>query len=386
MIIRRLATVAATLAATSVVLAGCGSDGPSKPNAAPDSTTSAASGSSLKETAQAKVDEYRKGPATYPGPTEAFKVVPGKAVVITCGNGAPICKEGGDEAVEALHAMGWEADPAVDGQFSPQVQSAAFDRAVADKLDGIIVIGADINPIKPAVDRALAAGLSVMCTSCLSGPQWKGKVYDVTVDFYQQGVAAAWTVLARAGDEAKIAGFKDNQFLSAVTRQEGLVDTVKKECPKCTIKIDDFSAPDIAKPGPPQFSAMLAANPPGKLDYMVGHYDGFAVAAAKTEKNAGRTDIKIGGYDGYTNGLEELASNNPPMDFIVAEAYNYASWAAVDLLGRIKANVPLWTGYDQMASTLIDSSNVQKYLDQKPDHFPGPPNYRENLTKLWLQS
>jgi ABC-type sugar transport system substrate-binding protein len=116
---------------------------------------------------------------------------------------------------------------------------------------------------------------------------------------------------------------------------------------------------------------------------VVGHYDGFAVAAAKTEKNAGRTDIKIGGYDGYTNGLEELASNNPPMDFIVAEAYNYAAWAATDLLGRIKAKAPLWPDYDKMQSTLIDSTNVQKYLDQKPDHFPGPPNYRENLTKMW---
>jgi ABC-type sugar transport system substrate-binding protein len=159
--------------------------------------------------------------------------------------------------------------------------------------------------------------------------------------------------------------------------------TIEKECPDCTINIGDFSAPDIAKPGPPQFSALLAANPQGKLDYMVGHYDGFAVAAAKTEKNAGRTDIKIGGYDGYTNGLEELANNNPPMSFIVAEAYNYATWASADLLGRLKAKQPLWPNYDDMQSTVIDSTNVQKYLDQKPDHFPGPPDYRAKMTKLW---
>jgi ABC-type sugar transport system substrate-binding protein len=370
----------ASFVALAVVLAGCGSS-------TSGGTASGSSGekSALQKTAQEKVDALRQGPKTYPGPTDPFKVVPGKAVVITCGSGAPICKEGGDEAVAALKAMGWESGPAVDGQFSPQVQSAAFDRAVSDHLDGIIVIGSDINPIKPAVDRALAAGLQVLCSICVSGPQWKGKTYDVTVDFYQQGVAAAWTVLARAGDKAKIHGFRDNQFLSAVTRQKGLEETIKKECPNCAINIEDFTAADITKPGPPQFSALLAANPEGTLDYMVGHYDGFAVAAAKTEKNAGRTDIKIGGYDGYTNGLEELASNNPPMDFIVAEPYNYASWASADLLGRLKAKAPLWSGYDQMESTLIDSSNVQKYLDQKPDHFPGPPDYRANLTKLWQQ-
>jgi hypothetical protein len=71
------------------------------------------------------------------------------------------------------------------------------------------------------------------------------------------------------------------------------------------------------------------------------------------------------------------------MDFIVAEPYNYAAWASADLLGRIKAGVPLWEGYDKIDSTLIDSSNVQKYLDQEPDHFPGPPDYRAKLTALW---
>ena len=39
------------------------------------------------------------------------------------------------DAVEALKAMGWEAAPAFDGQFSPQVQGGFVDRAVQDKLD-----------------------------------------------------------------------------------------------------------------------------------------------------------------------------------------------------------------------------------------------------------
>ncbi|WP_182481521.1 sugar ABC transporter substrate-binding protein [Nocardioides immobilis] len=378
---RRIAAAAASFAALSAVLAGCGL------GTAGDDSEGGSSGevSELQETAQERVEELRQGPATYPGPTEPFDVVLGKAVVIQCGSGAPICKEGGDEAVAALEAMGWETGPAVDQQFSPQVGSAAIDRAVADGVDGIIIIGSDVNPLKAAVNRALDADIAVLCATCASGPEWAGKVYDVTVNFYDQGVAAAWKVISEAGDDAKVHGFRDLAFLSATTRQVGLVETIEQECPDCEIEMEDFSAPEIAKPGPPQFSALLASNPQGTLDYVVGHYDGFAVAAAKTEKNAGRTDIKIGGYDGYTNGLEELASNNPPMDFIVAEAYNYHAWAAVDLLGRIKAGAPLWEDYDNMQSTLIDSTNVQQYLDQEPDHFPGPPNYRENLTELWQQ-
>jgi ABC-type sugar transport system substrate-binding protein len=378
---RRLAATAASVVALAMVLAGCGSD-----SSGGDGDGGSSGGTSaLQKTAQEKVDAFRQGPETYPGPTEPFKVVPGKAVVIQCGSGAPICKEGGDETVAALEAMGWEAPPAIDQQFSPQVGSAAIDRAVTDNVDGIIIIGSDVNPLKEAVNRAADAGIPVLCAICASGPGWEGKVWDVTVDFHRQGELAAWKVLSVAGDDAKIAGFRDLAFLSATTRQVGLVDTIEQECPDCTIDMEDFSAPEIAKPGPPQFSALLASNPQGTLDYMVGHYDGFAVAAAKTEKNAGRTDIKIGGYDGYTNGLEEIANNNPPMDFIVAEPYNYAGWAAADLLGRMKAELPLWKDYDKLDSTLIDSTNVQKYLDQEPDHFPGPPDYRENLTKLWQQ-
>ena len=379
---RRLAACAASIAALALVLAGCG--GSDSSGAEGDGGSSGGT-SALQQTAQENVAQYENGPETYPGPTEPFKVVPGKAVVIQCGSGAPICKEGGDETVDALHAMGWEAPPAIDQQFSPQVGMGAIDRAITDGVDGIIIIGSDVNPLKAAVDRALAADIPVLCANCMSGPEWAGKVYDVSPDYYEQGAYAAWRVIAEAGDHAKVHGFRDLAFLSATTRQKGLVETIEKECPDCTIDMEDFSAPDIAKPGPPQFSALLAANPEGSLDYVVGHYDGFAVAAAKTEKNAGRTDIRIGGYDGYTNGLEELSSNNPPMDFIVAEAYNYNGWAAVDLLGRIKAGVPLWEGYENTGSTIIDSTNVQQYLDQEPDHFPGPPDYRTKMPELWQQ-
>jgi ABC-type sugar transport system substrate-binding protein len=377
---RKLAALAAPVVALAMLMAACGgSDEP----ASSDPAKSGGSSSSVQDKAKEMVAGFRKGPDTYAGPTEPFKVVPGKAVVIQCGSGAPICKEGGDEAVAALKAMGWDVGPAIDQQFSPQVGSAAVDRAVADKVDGIIIIGSDVNPLKAAVTRAIDAKIAVLCSVCASGPEWKGKVMDVTVDFHRQGEIAAWKVLSEAGDKAKIHGYRDLGFLTATTRQVGLVDTIEKECPKCSIKVDDFSAPEIAKPGPPQFSALLTANPPGTLDYVVGHYDGFAVAAAKTAKNAGRDDIKIGGYDGYTNGLEEIVNNSPIMDFIVAEPYNYAAWASADLLGRIKAGVPLWEGYDKIDSTLIDSSNVQKYLDQEPDHFPGPPDYRAKLTALW---
>jgi ABC-type sugar transport system substrate-binding protein len=377
---RKLAALAAPIVALALLMAGCGG---SDSSGSSDSDTKSG-GSAVQDKAKEMVAQFRKGPATYPGPTEPFKVVPGKAVVIQCGSGAPICKEGGDEAVAALKAMGWDVGPAIDQNFSPQVGLAAVDRAVADKVDGIIIIGSDVNPLKAAVDRAVAAKIPVLCSICASGDM-VGKVKDVTVDFHRQGEIAAWKVLSEAGADAKVHGYRDLGYLSATTRQIGLVDTIKKECPKCSIKVDDFSAPEIAKPGPPQFSALLTANPPGKLDYVVGHYDGFAVAAAKTAKNAGRSDIKIGGYDGYTNGLEEIVNNSPIMDFIVAEPYNYAAWASADLLGRMKAGVPLWKDYDKIDSTLIDSSNVQKFLDQKPDHFPGPPDYRAKMTALWQQ-
>jgi hypothetical protein len=131
MISRRLAQAAAVLTALSVILAGCSSPSAnqSESSTAGGATSgSAPAGGSLQATAKAKVAEFMNAPTRWAAGTTTFDPGTGKAAVMGCGSAAAICTQQGAFAVDALHAMGWESGPPVDGQFSPQVEAGFIDR------------------------------------------------------------------------------------------------------------------------------------------------------------------------------------------------------------------------------------------------------------------
>ena len=390
MVNRRFTVLAAAVAAATMVLAGCSSSssssGGSSTSSVSASAAAAGGSSSIQTEAKAKVAQYENLSVTYPGPTTPVNPGTGKAQVLSCGNTAPVCEQQSAYAVAALKAMGWSVPPATDGQTSPQVESAFMYRAIQQKDNAVILVAVNVNTIAASVQAAAAAGMTIMCTQCLSGPQWAGKVYDVTADFHAQGEIEAWKVIADKGDHAKVFGTTDPQFSSAVAKADGLKDGITADCPTCTITIMPFPSGTAAEPGPPEFTAFLASHPPGTVDYYVPHFDGLSVPIATTMQNAGRTDFLIGGTDGSTAGLNKLATADPPMAFDVVEAFTYEEWCAADLIARIKAKAPLWSGYSTMPSTLLDSTNIKHFLAMFPDESPAPAGYQAKFEKLWGKS
>ena len=395
---------AAGLLAAALFLSACGGGSSSSSNsAAPDSATAPdssaaapssaaaapAAGSSLKETAAAKVAEFAAGPASYPGPTDAFDPGTGKAAVMACGFAAPVCAEQATFAVEALTAMGWDAGQPFDGEFSPLVQAGFIDRAVQDGLDGVVLVSVDVNTIKASVDRAIEAGLIITCTMCVSGPDYAGKVLDVVVDWDIQGQMAAWAILAENGEESKVVSFSDAAFAPPPLRAAGLEKALMENCATCTYELVQFATGSISKPGPPEFNSLMSQKAVGDITNVVAHYDGLGMAIAKTIVQAGREDISIGGYDGSPDAIAALLSDKPPYAFSVAEPYTYAEWAAADLMARTKAGLPLWADFDNLPSTLIVRANAQKYLDglPAPSTMPAPEGDWQGVFKqIWGKS
>ncbi|MDT3444959.1 MULTISPECIES: substrate-binding domain-containing protein [unclassified Pseudofrankia] len=376
--------LAAVTAGLVVALAGCGGASGGSEGTPGSGGTAAAN---LQETAKAKVDGYIAVPESYPGPTTPFDPGTGRTAVMACGFGAPVCAEQARFAVDAVHKMGWESPPAFDGQFSPQVQAGFVDRAVQDKLDGIILVSVDVNGIRASIDRAIAAGMPIMCTMCVSGPDYEGKgVTDVTVDFEQQGEIAAWKILADRGKDAKAVTYFDPAFSSSVNRSIGMTKIFKENCPGCAFAAMKFPSIDVSKPGPPQFTSLLASRPKGTITNFQATYDGLAVPAANTVRQIGRTDVTVSGYDGSPEALAAIVSQNPPLEFTIGEPYTYAEWAAADLLARTKAGEKLWSNADKLPSTLIVRSTAQKYLDGNPagSSYPAPAGaWQGNFLKLW---
>lgn len=373
--LRSLMAPAVILTAAALVV-GCSSGTTDSGSGEGTSTDNSA----LAAKAAEMVAAFTAGPESYPGPTESFDPGTGSAAVLACGFAAEVCKINGDFGVAAFEAMGWDVAPTFDGEFSPQVQSGFIDRAVADGLDGVVLTSVDVNSIKESITRAADAGLFVACVMCASGPDWEGKVYDITVDWEAQGDQVAWAIINGNGPEAKVVTFEDLAFPTTVGRADGLEASLSENCPDCTFSRELFASADISLPGPPQITALLASRPAGDLTNLVLHYDGLGMAAAKTVFDSGREDVTVSGYDADSVAVEAVITGKPaPYAFTVAGPYNYEMWAAADLMARHKAGLPLWEDYGAMPSVLVDASNAELYRSATP----GPDNFQDNFKQLW---
>lgn len=372
---RRTALVVCVVAVVAALTAGCSSG-------SEDSGTGSSGNSSVQEEAAIRAEAASKNPETYPGPSESFDPGTGRVGVMACGFAAPVCGTHARNAVAAFEAMGWDAGEAFDGELSPQKQAAFVDRAVQQKLDGIVLISVDVNTIKSSIDKAIAANLRIVCTMCAQNPAYEGKIYDATVDWKNQGEIMASAVLARSGSDAKVVGFADKAFESTVLRLQGLKAGIESNCPDCEFSSEEFASASISKPGPPEFTALLAANPPGTITDVVAHYDDLGIIEAKTSGQTGRDDITVWGYDGSETAVTALETGDPPYGGSVAEPYTYASWASADLIARLKAGAPIWEGYNSLPSVLITQDNAAQYLNPYTDPVPSG-DWRARFLRTW---
>lgn len=337
-------------------------------------------GSALQMQAADKVAEATSQ-AMYPGPTEAFDPGDFRVAVAGCGFAAPVCKAQADEAVTALTIMGYQVGPAFDTQFSPQQAGAFLDRAVQQQLDGVLLYSVDVDTMPEATQRALDAGVVIVCTMCANTEKWDGQVRNVTVDWRNQGTLAAWKMLSQHGEEVRAATFHDQAYRSTVLRAEGLAAALAQECSSCSIVNESFLSADISKPGPPQVSALLASEPKGQLTNFAGSYDGFASIAANTIAQAGRSEISVSGYNGDAAVVNAVVTGKPaPISFTVGMPQTYSQWAGADILGRVLNGRPVWEGADSLPSTLIDGSNAEQYLNSDP---APEGDWRANFIGLW---
>jgi ABC-type sugar transport system substrate-binding protein len=386
---RKFAVVAAVLAVTAVFLVGCSSS--SQPGSGSQTTagTSPAQGAgAVKSEAEAMVKTFMTVPNNWPLPTTRFKPGHFKAVAIGCGFTAQACEQPTVWAVDALHAMGWSAPPAEDGQNSTTTEADLVAQAVQQKYNGIIFTGIDVNTIPSAVNAAAAAGVKMMCVVCVSGPRWKGKVVDVTPNWYQAGVMAAWEVLSISGSATKAAQFYDPEFSAIVYRDAGVEATFKKYCPSCTLDTIHINGEQVGEPGPPPWTAFLASHPPGTINNVIAEYDGGAIVVSKTDQSEGRS-IPVGSYDGEVPNLTGIATGQPaPITWTVGQPYDYEPWAAADALGRWVNGLPIPAGLNQMPLVLVTSANVHEFLKGNPppsDYIAPLDNWQAKFKALWIK-
>lgn len=386
----RLLTAALLLVVLGIVAAGCGSSGSgtsSESTAAESGGGEESSSTAGKEEAEEFVAEHSslKGLKFPEPPNEPYDAGSGRMGIVTCGTAGAGCLGMAKQAVAATEAAGWEPSEIGDGKFTPSVQAGIIQKFVQEGVDGITIVSIDLASVKSAVDAAEKAGIPMSCVSCTPSPGFEptSPVPLLTVPGDVGGEYLGNYIVANSEPGAHILQFRDKAFPIMIERGDQVKKTIEEKCDECSYEEQQISTEELTKPGPPYFTAALAAHPEGELEWAFVASDTYNIPAVKTAVQQGR-NVKIAGIDGEPAFFEEMQSSPEVAKASVWAPFNYSAWAAVDEVIRVKAGKEVWNGYDMPTAFVDTPEEVEEVLAQAPNYYSPPDfDYEAMFKKLW---
>lgn len=320
-------------------------------------------------------------PAFTPNPAFAMGALKGKKItVLTSTLAVPFVANIAKGVQEAAGVVGWDAT-VVDGKGSITEWSKVVQQAVAQKVDGIITIGASPAEMKPAVAAAQAAGIPVVDT--LTADQAKdplipGTFSHVSISFYDSGALQADYVIANGSPDAHVLVFGDNEFPGEVTRVQGMKDEFAKLCPNCQVTVQDTQVAKMATDLGSTTQTLLRRDP--QIAWVLPTYDAQGLYIVPAIKSAGlASKVKVVGSDAVSSNLDMVAKGNVQVAD-VGEPNAWSGWAAVDMMGRalskgqpVPPNIPLRV----FTTTNLAGVNTQ----DEGQLFGG--TFRDEYKKVW---
>jgi ABC-type sugar transport system substrate-binding protein len=374
----RPAVVVAILTVVVLIVAACGSGDNDTSAGAESSTAGGADVVAAQESVNAGM---RTEGLDWGLPTETFDPGTHRVAIISAGQQTPAAAVISAAQTEAAKAMGWQVSPILDASLSTDKAAGFMRQAIAEGYDAIAWNSMDPESLKGPIDEALAKGIALACTACMS-EAYEDKVRIQSPDYVAQGTLMAEWLIASHGGKAKIVGLQDDGFAQAKTRMVTVASTLEKDCPDCEFTKVDFSAADLADPGPPSWSAVLAQYPKGEIDAVVAPYDAAAPAIYKTAQQQGRTEIQVNSADLADEFATLMAQDREGIGSDVASPFTIMGWAAIDQLARQVNDVPAWDS-TSFPVALVTYENVAEMNDG--DLIPADLDYQAVFKTLWRQ-
>ncbi|MGN6242152.1 MAG: sugar ABC transporter substrate-binding protein [Motilibacteraceae bacterium] len=358
---------------------GAGASSSSAPATTPAQT--ADQSSSGQQTAAAAVEAAKQMPSFTPNEAFDMTSLKGKRITILVSTLAvPFVANIAKGAKEAADAVGWQAT-IVDGKGSVTEWSRVVNQAVAQKVDGILTVGASPAQMKPAVAAAKAAGIPVvddLTADQTRDPLVPGTFSHVSISYYDAGRLQADYVIANGKPDTHVLIFGDNEFPGEVTRVQGMKDEFAKLCPGCQVTVQDTQVAQLATGLQRTTETLLRRDP--KIEWMLPTYDAQGLYIVPGIKAAGKASaVKVVGADAVSGNLDLVAKGDVQVAD-VGSPDTWAGWAGIDMMGRafagkspVTPNIPL---------RLFDQSNLSGVDTGSTDALFGG-SFRDSYKKVW---
>lgn len=310
-------------------------------------------------------------------PTDGPPAVPGKKVVaITCSASVEGCRAISNGHVEAAEALGWDVT-LIDGKGSAQGWNDAMETAIASRPD-VIALGA-IPPtaVEGAIERARAAGVLVVCTTCGVTEESADLVDIATGDDVNAviGEALGNYIVANSQGNANVLMWYYPEFAVSKDRFDA-VKAVVEACASCQTETFEVKLSEWGTTLPGRIQSLLSQHP--DVNWLYSPADETAIDGMNAVLASGLSDVRVAGGNGNIQALETIADGEIYVA-TAATSYAYSSWAAMDNANRLlsgEAAVEV-----KAAVRVIDKTNV----DQIPEgeYYGGDVDFRSAYEEIW---
>jgi len=379
---RALGAVAAVSIAMGVVACGSSDDSSTGTAAAGTSASSGTTGAATTAAADNPAFEKYSQPVTLDEPSKPVKAQAGKKItVLICGAVGATCVRVGNGAKEAAEALGYQVE-VVDGRSQPSVWNKAFQTAIANKSDGIVLAAVPPGLVSGAMAKAKQAGVKVAAVLSTAGPS-----PDVAVEIDRSEIAEgnAAFIAKDSGGKAKVLIVRDDEFPETKLSQDGLKEQIPKICPDCEIKDDiSFTLALASQRLAGNVASALKKNP--DINYIALPFDAVTPFVTQGIREAGKAgQVKIVGVGGDPPSIDALKSGDMVESF--GTPAEMMGWLAMDGLVRSFAGEEVGPRDPRVVT---DYKVPQRFVTK--DNLPDGPtwdaggfDYRSKFKELWGQ-
>ncbi|TWH63174.1 ribose transport system substrate-binding protein [Rhodococcus rhodochrous J38] len=251
-------------------------------------------------------------------------------------------------------------------QGQPAQWATGVEQAVNQKVDLIILSqGVDASLIKPALEKADAAGIPVLLThTILRGepvPADLEGLIDATTDAplsEANRLTVDW-MIDRTEGEGNALIITSNEVPPAKAEVAAMEDEIAQYCPKCTYKIVNVPVTEWATKIQSEVQSALSADP--NINFILPIYDSMSLYAQSGIKAAGKTgQVEISSVNG-TPAVLKIQQDDGIVTMNVGESIPWLAWATMDQAGRLLLGYdPVPNGAQETPLKLITAENIDE--------------------------
>jgi ABC-type sugar transport system substrate-binding protein len=375
---------AGLLAAAGVLaLPACGSSdgGGASTTAAPAAQTIAAESQPAGDAAALVADVRQPldafdGPSASPGP-----VPPDKKIAVIYPLPAPLPLRATAGVEEAAKAVGWSVTK-IDGRGTPEGYVNAVEKAISQKVDGIVLVAMPVPLLQAQIEKASVAGIPT--TAILpslpeeeADPSDYGLVDVVDSNHSEQGTVLGNWVVADAPQGAKAIRLVSPEFPDLTRESDEFAKALEAGGDGYEV-VDVVESPVTDILGGPQgvqrLTAALRKHPDVTHVFMLS--ESWSQIFLQAKKTSGRDDLVGLGSDGDVT--VPLVADGEELVMIGPDTLSYG-WYAVDSLIRAFNDEPAVGPY-RPDSQLVDTTNAQ---DVDGEGITAAYDFRSAWKQLW---